>query len=476
MAEPIEQGREIAGIGVQARYFFNLSRRDEKHDLSRAIREGAGQGLKPKLGKLADREGQDAGRQATAETGGVGDQLVAVPGLVDQEDRRLAARPAVGGEQRAQALEQGVRTGRGVGGSPGGADAGARTAAGADEGVDRHVVARGRDRTGRAEVEAAGAAGAARAGMGAELGREVDIARLLELADEGGGLQERTGHGGGVPRIGPEIAVAPLVRGEQRRAAGEIEHEIRLEHAGLPHRGHEAQPLAGRRSRRGQLLDLGPIGPEMAGEPAQAAAEDREGADRRRDAVGAGRKQECDREPVRQRLRRLECGLRLAVDEAAALRAQGQGRCRRDGNHGLGEQGRDLGRAAIALVGPAGPLADVGEQDGLGRLAGDLGEERCFLGAGDQKRLARGQGGLVAVELAAAELGVDDGLGPGTQGTGDGPGIQAHRALAIAHQAAAVGDLHRAGLEAWPGAPSIGRASGKGRGRRAGPAWSHHDK
>ena len=84
--------------------------------------------------------------------------------------------------------------GCGPGGAGGARRAGRGTtaAAGADIGIDRDMIACRRDRTGRAEVETARAAGNARPRMGAEIGGEIDVARLVELTDEvGGALDER---------------------------------------------------------------------------------------------------------------------------------------------------------------------------------------------------------------------------------------------------------------------------------------------
>ena len=52
--------------------------------------------------------------------------------------------------------------------------------------------------------------------MGAELCGEIDVFRLVEVADEVACLEHRTQHRGRVPRIGAEIAVAQVMRGKKR--------------------------------------------------------------------------------------------------------------------------------------------------------------------------------------------------------------------------------------------------------------------
>ena len=69
-----------------------------------------------------------------------------------------AAGLAIGGEQRAQLAHQRVGRRQRVGRGAGRAGGGALAAAGADLRIDRDMIAGGRDRAGRAEVEAAVAA------------------------------------------------------------------------------------------------------------------------------------------------------------------------------------------------------------------------------------------------------------------------------------------------------------------------------
>ena len=62
--------------------------------------------------------------------------------------------------------------------------------------------------------------------MRAEILGEGDVARLVEGADEVARLEHRLEHGGAVAGIGAQIAVAQIGRGEQRRAAGQVEHDV----------------------------------------------------------------------------------------------------------------------------------------------------------------------------------------------------------------------------------------------------------
>jgi hypothetical protein len=62
--------------------------------------------------------------------------------------------------------------------------------------------------------------------MGAKIGMEVDVAWLVELADQVGQGEQRPLHRRGIAGIGPEIAVALRMRREQRRAAGKVEDQV----------------------------------------------------------------------------------------------------------------------------------------------------------------------------------------------------------------------------------------------------------
>src|SRR5262245_62584804 len=92
--------------------------------------------------------------------------------------------------------------------------------------VDGHVIAIGRDRAGRAEIEAASAANALRARMGAQVGAEMNVTRLVERTDEIARLHDRSQHCGSVAWIGTQIAFAQIGGCKQRRAARKVEHDV----------------------------------------------------------------------------------------------------------------------------------------------------------------------------------------------------------------------------------------------------------
>ena len=62
--------------------------------------------------------------------------------------------------------------------------------------------------------------------MGAECGFELNEARLVEGADHAAGFRDGAFDRGAVARIGAQIARTQFMRGEQRRAAGEIEDQV----------------------------------------------------------------------------------------------------------------------------------------------------------------------------------------------------------------------------------------------------------
>src|SRR3546814_4620239 len=111
------------------------------------------------------------------------------------------------------------------------------------------MIAVRRDSRCRTDVEAAGAAGLAIAGMGANLGFVLDVAWLLEFADHVGKVEERTLHRSRIGRIRVEITVALLRRREERRAAGQVEDEVALR-SGAVARCREGERLPRRDDQR----------------------------------------------------------------------------------------------------------------------------------------------------------------------------------------------------------------------------------
>ena len=78
--------------------------------------------------------------------------------------------------------------------------------------------------------------------MGAEILGEGDVARLVEAADEVARLEHRREHGGRIAGIGAQIAVAQIGRGEQRRLAREVEHDVAARHRAVPGRAEVSAP------------------------------------------------------------------------------------------------------------------------------------------------------------------------------------------------------------------------------------------
>ena len=99
--------------------------------------------------------------------------------------------------------------------------------------------------------------------MGAELGSEVDEARLVELADEIGRLPERLRDRRPVAGVGADIAVAQLVGGKERRAAREVEDDVGAGDRAVPRRAEPERAARGGH-RRGEVVDGELEGAEMA--------------------------------------------------------------------------------------------------------------------------------------------------------------------------------------------------------------------
>ena len=96
----------------------------------------------------------------------------------------------------------------------------------ANKRIERHRVASGRDRAGRAEIEASSAAGLVAAAVGADRRVVGDVTRLVESADQIGDVEQRALDRDRVAGIGLEIAVAGIGGGKQRRRAAKVEDQI----------------------------------------------------------------------------------------------------------------------------------------------------------------------------------------------------------------------------------------------------------
>src|SRR5262249_51744326 len=106
--------------------------------------------LEPDLRHLVDRDRQHVGRKAVTVARERVDQRTAVCFVVQQQNRLHPVGLAIGREQRAQLAHERVGGRQRVGGGAGRAGGGAAPAARAYLGVNRHVVAGGCDRGGRA--------------------------------------------------------------------------------------------------------------------------------------------------------------------------------------------------------------------------------------------------------------------------------------------------------------------------------------
>src|SRR5260221_2786022 len=89
------------------------------------------------------------------------------------------------------------------------------------------MIASRRNGARRTEIEAAAAADDVRARMGAKIGRECDVARFVEAADEIARAQDRLEHGGGVARTGSPVAVAQNRGWGPPRPAPSVEPDVR---------------------------------------------------------------------------------------------------------------------------------------------------------------------------------------------------------------------------------------------------------
>jgi hypothetical protein len=112
------------------------------------------------------------------------DQRAAMFVIVNQKHRASATGFAVHLEQRAQSARQCIGWWHRIARGASRTDCGALAASGAHLRVDVDVVAVRRDRTCRTKIKAAPAAHYLRSRVGAEVIREFDIARLVEISDK----------------------------------------------------------------------------------------------------------------------------------------------------------------------------------------------------------------------------------------------------------------------------------------------------
>ncbi len=333
------------------------------------------------------------------------DQRLAVAEIMEEHDRVTPAGLGIGDKQRAQPPQQRIGPRHRIFGGAGRAGRRAAAAAGADLGVDGDVIAGRLNGAGRAQLEAARAADDPRARMGAEISGEIDEAGLVELADQVGRLPDRLGERGAVARIDPDVAVAQFVRRKERRASGEVEHDVAMRDGTVPRRA-EAQPVAGGRQGCRKIVDDKLEGTEMAARIADRALRDREVPDLVRHDVARPRKEHRDVEPVGEPASGFDRDFVAAEDQddAAALERHQRRRGRLLGSHG--EQRRGLRAGVGAFVRPARHLAHIAESEVAGKtgLGGQLAKKRRLLRAADRHRVGAAEHLSNPLEFGAAEL------------------------------------------------------------------------
>ena len=205
----------------------------------RTVSQSCGDGFEANLGDLVDLHRQNIRRQAIAVAGERVDQLAAVIGVMKQQHRALAAGVAIDTEQRAQLPQQRVGRRQRVSGGAGRAGGGALAAAGADLRIDADMIASRRDRAGRAQVETAAAADDLRARMRAQIGVEIDVARLVERAAQIARLEDSAQHRRRIGRVGAQITVAQVGGREQRRVTRQIDQDIAARHRAVARRSED---------------------------------------------------------------------------------------------------------------------------------------------------------------------------------------------------------------------------------------------
>ena len=270
-----------------------------------------------------------------------------------------------------------------------------------------------------------------RARMRAQVFGEGDVARLVEGADQVAGLEHRAQHRGGIGGIGAQIAVAQIVRREQRHAARQIQNDVARRHGAVARRS-EGEGTSRRRRRRGVVVDHHLERAEMAlGRPDRALDHRKLGDARRRDAVRVG-DQHRDVEMLLEQVCGFDRFFVAAVDQRDAFARQADARQLRQ------RLGRNCNKRSHLRTGVGGVLrpacgfADVGERQRCA-FAGQFGEQRRFLGAADHNRPAALRQLAESLGLVAAEKagGLD---GCALAGATDRVRVERHGVLARTHQ------------------------------------------
>src|SRR5215472_7490931 len=117
--------------------------------------------------------------------------------------------------------------------------------------------------------------------MGAEVGGERNIARLVERPDEITGAQDAVEHRRAVAWIGTDVAVAQIGGRKERRAARQVEQDVAARAGGVPSLS-ELESAARGRQGQGIVVDGDLEGAEIARRSADRSLGDREFGDPRR--------------------------------------------------------------------------------------------------------------------------------------------------------------------------------------------------
>ena len=179
--------------------------------------------------------------------------------------------------------------------------------------------------------------------MGAQIRIEGDVARLLELADQTGGVEQGALDRHRVRGLGAQIAVAAAVRGEQRLATAQVENQIGLELPTLLPAAH-AQPVARGYGHRLQALHLDRERAQMAAGRQHGPRQNRELVTARRQEPAQVGQQQGNAQTVGELPGGAHRQLAVAEHDAAALRTRGHRCTGRHEHRGFGQQRRDLRR------------------------------------------------------------------------------------------------------------------------------------
>ena len=351
--------------------------------------------------------------------------------VVHQQDRVDPARPSVRREQDPDPLDLVERSRLRIGRGPGRADGMALAATRADIGIDRHMIAVGRDGTRGADVETARAARALVARMRTQRGLEVDVERFLELSRQTARLEQRFEHRHGAARVGAEVAVA-LVR-EQRRVPAQVDDHVAGPGHAVP-RCAEAERGAGLRFGQREIVENQIEGAEMTRRRTDPPLQDRElgrmGGQHRPGPLDQDRHVEA----FGQASGRVDGPVVSTEHERCAFRRQRHAPTRRAFQTGFGEEGRDLGARRRGLVRPGRLHADRDDGKIVARVRNRL-QFGAGARAGHEQRSRRLQPFRTAeprhdIRHLAAE------------GARQGRRIGRHPGAAITDETGALADLH----------------------------------